>query len=261
MFYNNYMSTTDKMDLGDRMKRFENCFKQFLPRRIPVIIRLDMRAGHSFTAKLAKPFAEDFHKAMAATCKSLAEQVSLTKLVYSQSDEISLLVYDDGIKSEPWFDNNQQKIVSLSACVATLAFNKAWQEVASDESTKKNVAMFDSRVFILPFDEVCNYFLWRQQDASKNSIQMLARSLFSHKSLQGLNGSQLQDKMMLETQVNWNDIATWQKRGFCVLKGQPKEFEKNGQKYTRSYWEVDEENPIFSQDREYVERFVKAGMA
>lgn len=113
------------------------------------------------------------------------------KLVHHQSDEITLLLTNyDKLTTQSWFENNLQKIVSISASLATAKFNEEIQKVYPD----KPLATFDARAWVLPHDEVANYFLWRQQDATKNSISMVAQAHFRHSELEGLNGDQLQDK-------------------------------------------------------------------
>lgn len=233
---------------GNRMKSYEDAYRTKLPKRMPVIIRIDGKAFHTYTKGMKKPFDTDLTYAMWETCKFLAKNVMGCKIVYTQSDEISLLLTNyDKLTTESWFDNNLQKIVSVSASLATAKFNEVMREMYPD----KELAFFDARAYVLPQDEVCNYFLWRQQDATKNSISMVAQANFSQRELNGLNGGQLQDKLMLEKGVNWNDIPTWQKRGSCIIKDF---YDKNGAK--RSRWSVDEEIPVFSQDRDYIEKYV-----
>lgn len=170
------------------------------------------------------------------------------KLVYHQSDEISILLTNyDKLTTQSWFDNNLQKMVSISASMATAKFNEIVREVYPG----KPLATFDSRAWVLPQDEVTNYFLWRQQDASKNSVSMVAQAHFPHKELQGLDSKRLQDKLFLEKGINWNDLPVWQKRGACIIK----------QSYTkgeavRSKWDVDDHIPVFSQNREYINQHV-----
>lgn len=103
--------------------------------------------------------------------------------------------------------------------------------------------MFDSRAFCIPKEDCANYFIWRGKDATRNSINSLAQAYFSQKVLQGLNVNQVQDKLVNEKGINWNDQSTEFKRGACCIKGE------NG-------WEVDEEIPIFTEDRNYIERFI-----
>ncbi|MDE1407038.1 hypothetical protein FDF40_03815 [Clostridium sporogenes] len=233
---------------GDRMKGYENTYRMKLPKRMPIIIRIDGKSFHTYTRGLEKPFDRYLTYAMWETCKYLAQNIMGCKLAYTQSDEISLLLTNyDKLTTESWFDNNLQKIVSVSASLATAKFN----EIMREEYPEKQFALFDARAWVLPKDEVCNYFLWRQQDATKNSISMVAQANFPHNQLQGLNGDQMQDKLFLEKGINWNDIPTWQKRGACIKKIY---FEKNGA--IRNVWDVDLETPIFSQDREYVEQYV-----
>ncbi|WPS85326.1 tRNA(His) guanylyltransferase Thg1 family protein (plasmid) [Brevibacillus halotolerans] len=233
-------------NFGSRMKRYEAASRHYLPTRLPVIIRIDGSHFHSYTKGMDKPFDEDLVQAFWETCKYLASNIMGCKVVYHQSDEISLLLTNnDKLTSQAWFENNLQKIVSVSASLATAKFN----EIMLSKTGK--LATFDSRAWVLPPDEVVNYFLWRQNDATKNSISMVAQANFSHKELQGLNSKQLQDKLMLEKGISWNDLPVWKKRGMCITK----------QKYykgeaLRNKWDVDHETPIFSRDREYLEQYV-----
>ncbi|GAA0408280.1 tRNA(His) guanylyltransferase Thg1 family protein [Paenibacillus motobuensis] len=237
-----------KDDFGNRMKGYENIFRQTLPQRLPVIIRIDGSHFHTFTRGMIKPFDEVLIQAFWETCKYLAENIMGCKLVYHQSDEISILLTNyDKLTTQSWFENNLQKMVSVSASMATAKFN----EVIQKSNPNKELATFDSRAWVLPQDEVTNYFLWRQQDATKNSISMVAQANFPHKELQGLDGKKLQDKLFLEKGINWNDLPVWQKRGACITKQNYKKGE-----VIRSKWDVDLNTPIFSQNREYINQYV-----
>ncbi|ARO21439.1 hypothetical protein B2J90_29000 (plasmid) [Bacillus tropicus] len=233
---------------GDRMKKYENAYRIKLPERMPVIVRIDGAHFHTYTKGCTKPFDQDLAEAFWETCKYLAQNIMGAKLVYHQSDEISILITNyDKLTTQSWFENNLQKIASVSASMATAKFN----EVMRAKYPDKPLATFDGRAQVLPQDEVANYFIWRQQDASKNSISMVAQANFPHKELQGLNGKDMQDKLMTEKNINWNDLPVWQKRGVCIIK---EFYEKNGA--LRSKWSVDHETPMISKDREYVEQFV-----
>jgi len=235
-------------DFGNRMKDYENAYRLTLPRRLPVILRIDGCHFHTFTKGLDKPFDISLTKALWATCMFLAENLMGCKVLYQQSDEISILLTNyDKLTTESWFDNNLQKMVSVSASLATAKFNEQIRLYYPD----KELATFDARAWVVPQDEVVNYFLWRQQDATKNSISMVAQSLFPHQELQGLDGKQLQDKLFVEKGLNWNDLPVWQKRGVCVVK---RSFLKG--EAVRRKWEVDHETPIFSQDRTYMNQYV-----
>ncbi|UJF35806.1 tRNA(His) guanylyltransferase Thg1 family protein [Paenibacillus hexagrammi] len=237
-----------KDDFGNRMKQYEFASRQLLPRRLPVLLRIDGCHFHTFTRGLKKPFDEQLTAAMWETCKFLGAQIMGCRLVYHQSDEISmLLTNDDKWTTEAWFDNNVQKVVSVSASLATAKFNEEIKKVLPD----KELAVFDSRAWVLPHDEVANYFIWRQQDATKNSISMVAQANFSHAELQGLNGKQLQDKLFVERGINWNDLPVWQKRGICITK---QTFMKGTA--VRHKWETDHETPVFTQHRDYIEQYV-----
>lgn len=159
-----------KDDLGDRMKSLEDEFRIYLPKKRPLIIRVDGKGFSAFTRKNFKdrsPFSPKMNSCMEATAKGLLTEIEGAVFAYRQSDEISVFVKDyRSEKSEAWFGNNLQKISSVSASIATAYFNK--------NSGIDNCALFDSRCFVLDFDEVLNYFIWRQKDAIRNSISMLA---------------------------------------------------------------------------------------
>lgn len=248
----------NKNSLGDRMKRFESVSSNVVGFRTPVIIRLDGKAFHTYTKGFEKPWDVILQCAMSQTCKALMKDVQGCQIAYTQSDEISLLLTDyDSIQTQPWFDNKIQKIVSISASIATFAFNESMQI----QGVTDKRALFDSRVFSLPKEEVNNYFIWRQQDAVRNSISSLAQSLFSHKELQGLSANKMQNLMLSERDVNWNNIETQNKRGWCFSKElEPTEGTnpQTGLKETalRTTIKQDLEIPIFSQDRIYIEKFV-----
>ncbi|MCP1222794.1 tRNA(His) guanylyltransferase Thg1 family protein [Sebaldella sp. S0638] len=235
-------------DFGKRMKTYENSYRYTLPRRMPVILRIDGCHFHTFTKGMDKPFDEKLIEAFWETCKFLGENIMGAKLIYHQSDEISILITNyDTIQTDSWFSNNIQKMVSVSASMAAAKFN----EVIRKSYPDKELAFFDSRAWIIPQDEVNNYFTWRQQDATKNSISMTAFANFKHEELHGLSGNQLQEKLFSEKGINWDKFPVWKKRGACVLK---KEYLKEGTVCRR--WETDTDIPIFSKDKNYIERFV-----
>jgi tRNA(His) 5'-end guanylyltransferase len=192
------------------------------------------------------------------TCLYLCSNIEGCKLGYTQSDEISLLLTDyDSLQTQSWFDKNIQKMVSISASMATLQFNKrfimnsAGQIDQSIYTPKYNLAIFDSRVFVLPKEEVCNYFIWRQQDATRNAIQMVGHVNFSPKQLHQKNCNQIQDMLFLEKNINFDEFPVSQKRGICTYK----ESYLLGEA-TRNRWVIDENIPIFTQNRDYIEKYL-----
>ena len=169
----------DRTTLGDRMKNnYENITRYYLTRRMPVIIRIDGRAFHTFTRGFKKPFDDILVSTMQDTMKYLCENIQGCVLGYTQSDEISLVLTDYAeLTTDAWFGNNLQKMCSISASMATLAFNKAFTRNISKQSKRfyteyleekdasyietleiamNKGAMFDSRVFTIPKEEVCN---------------------------------------------------------------------------------------------------------
>lgn len=243
--------------LGDRMKgNYENRTRISLPRRTYTIIRLDGKSFHTYTKGLNKPFDEGFVNDMAETTKYLCENIQGCKFGYVQSDEISLLLTDfDTLATDAWFDGNIQKIASVSSSMATAKFNmlrlgETMKLMEKDEIYLKpkgikefeKLATFDSRVFTIPSrTEVINYFVWRQQDAVRNSIQGLAQSKFSHKELEGKNTSVLQEMMFQKDGTNWDKLDDKLKRGSMVVRvneelvgGPDDKFELG----FRSFWQI-----------------------
>lgn len=220
--------------LSQRMKNYEDVSRIYLPKRLPLVVRCDIRAAHTLTRNLNKPFDARFMAAMDSVAVTLAEEVQTSAVCYQQSDEVSILLHNyKKLNSEAWFDNNLQKIVSISAAIASANFSRLWGASV----------YFDSRAFVLPESEVNNYFLFRQQDSTRNAIQMLGQSKFSHAQLQNKSCYQIQEMLWQEHKINFNDYEPYYKRGRCVVKG------VDG-------WYVDRDIPIFSQDKNYIEQWL-----
>lgn len=238
------MSKNIKDALGTRIKKYEHITRDHLIPRMPVIMRLDGKAFHTFLKNAEKPFDSKVHTAMTNTAYELVKHIQGAVLAYTQSDEISILIKDwHNVKTESWFDNNIQKMVSVSSSIATATFNKDYTHING------KVALFDSRVFNLPEHEVVNYFIWRQQDATRNSIQMLGQHYFSHKKMQGKNQSQIQDMLMeLEAPINWNELSTWKKRGSCIKTSSS--LKESGK--MKRHVDIDHSIPMFTADKNYI---------
>lgn len=251
--------------LGDRMKRYEAVSKTVLVQRMPVILRLDGCHFHTFTKGFAKPFDDVMIKSMQDTMKYLCENIQGCVFGYTQSDEITLVLVDyKNLNSCQWFNNEVQKMCSVAASMAGMAFTRYFATnvlyMSDDDNLKqlkiynsaiKRGAYFDCRAFNVPKEDVANCLLWRQQDATRNSIQSLAQANFSHKELQGLSCNMLQCKLIAEKGINWNDLDTVKKRGSACIKNY---YTENDKIYSK--WVIDYNMPILSQDRNYVEQFV-----
>ena len=265
-----------KDNLGDRMKSYENITRTYLPGRMPVIIRIDGKAFHTFTKGFKKPFDDILTRAMEETAAVLCRDIEGVKVAYTQSDEISLLITNnDTWETQPWFGNNLQKMASVAASIATLAFNRAfWHEVNMVNNDYLNMedteqlktycravekgTTFDARVFVLPADEVCNYFIWRQQDAIRNSIQSMGQAHFSHKELMNKNCENIK-QMLVEKNIKWESLPISCQRGVCVVKKPTKvktQINMKAMTYmemTRNRWTVDDNIPLFWEDRKYID--------
>lgn len=238
---------TDKTSLGDRMKGYENITRNHLISRMPVILRLDGRAFHTFTKGFDKPYDTTFAKTMELTMKYLCENIQGCVFGYTQSDEITLVLVDyQGLNTSSWFDNNIQKMVSVAASMATLEFNRKFSELTLDYS--KMDATFDCRAFNVPKEEVTNCVLFRQNDAIRNSIQALGQAHFSHKELHGKNTEDIITMVKEKTGILWNKLPIEQQRGMCCIKDE------------EGHWVVDYNIPIFKgEGREYIEKLINVG--
>ena len=256
-------------DLDKRMKNYEAIPKTKLMRRTPVVIRIDGRAFHTFTQNLRKPFDTILMEAMQDTTKYLCENIPGCVLGYTQSDEISLVLVDyDTLDKSAWFGYEVQKMCSIVASMTTMRFNKIFTRkvdeayttliFSEDEDYLRALidaidmgACFDARVFNIPKEEVTNYIYWRQADASKNSIQMVGHANFTEEEMHKKSVNDIQDMLMLEKSINWNDFTVSQKRGTCVIK---KPVDKNNKK---EKWVIDYDIPIFKGfARNYVNELV-----
>lgn len=199
-----------KNDLGARMKeQYEWRSRALLARRSYTIVRLDGAHFHTYTKGLEKPFDAQFHRDLVEAARYLCANAMGTQLAYVQSDEISLLLTDFATnQTQSWFNGNIQKIVSTSAALVTAKFN---------ELRPNKIATFDSRAFIIPDPtEVNNYFVWRQQDATRNSIQLAGQHYFSQKQLDRVSCIQIQELLFSKHNVNWNDYPEWFRRGTVI---------------------------------------------
>lgn len=317
------MKNKNTKDIATRMKGYEKSSKHYLTPRVPVMLRIDGRAFHTFTKGLTKPFDDEILlKAMRQTMRTLCEMIPGCVLGYTQSDEITLVILDQNTQADPWFGFCQNKIESITASMATMLFNQAFCEACQDYDerldfamnyynniiinlqrpavgcverinfvapikhaiahnydviykkqkvfhdkyeSKLHTAMFDCRAFSIPREEICNNLIWRQQDATRNSIQQVAHTYFSHGELNNLSCDEIQEKLFQEKGINWNDYPTRLKRGSCCVRKDvffsADEIKKknplyDGEGFTRKKWVIDTEIPIFTQNREYIEEVI-----
>lgn len=208
---------TDKSTLGDRMKLYEGqeSGRRFLP-LLPVCARLDGKAFHTFTRGLRRPFDERMSRLMIDTTRFLVDQTNAA-VGYTQSDEISLLWHPADPRIQIFMDGRIQKMTSILASIATAFFNDRLPSALPDKVG--TLAFFDCRVWTVPNrDEAANAVLWREQDATKNSISMAAQAHFPHAELAGRTGPQMQEMLFTRSGVNWNDYPAFFRRGVYVQR-------------------------------------------
>lgn len=259
---------TDK--LGDRMKHnYEEVSKTRLVRRMPVAVRVDGRSFHTFTRGFVKPFDDILIQSMQETMRKMCREIGGCVFAYQQSDEITFVLVDyASLETQAWFDNEVQKMASISASMATLFFNQAFSDAVSsakahapgldpklqevyDRAAVKG-AMFDARVFNIPKEEVTNMVLWRQQDAMRNSVEMVARSQYSDRQLFRKNTDQMKQMLKEEKGIDWDALPVYKQRGSACIKEVCD---------TRTRWKVDLEMPILKGDgRKYLDDLIYVGV-
>lgn len=202
--------TIDNTPLGDRMKAYEFTFRPTMPRRAYTLMRLDGRAFHTYLKNAKKPFDDAFVKHMDHVAVALCQEIQGAQFAYTQSDEVSLLITDfQSLQTEPWFGGRVDKMTSISASLAAVVMDRWQKQVWRPQ--------FDCRVWSMTDPvEVANYFVWRQRDAVRNSIQMLAQHYYKPRALEGKSTDELQDILFREQGVNWNDLDAGLKHGRII---------------------------------------------
>jgi tRNA(His) guanylyltransferase len=215
------------MDLGDRMKAYEETFRQKLPIRMPAVVRLDGKAFHTLTRGCEKPFDNKIHTALREATIAVMEEMP-ARLAYGQSDEVSFLLIDyNKFDSEQWFDGNVQKIASVAASIMGAHFTKEYGKPG----------YFDARAFVVPERDIVNYFIWRQRDCIRNSISACAQAEFSPKELHGKNSDQMKE-MLAGIGKPYDAVASYWRLGIVSSRG-----ESMGA-------------PNFTEDRDFLKQFL-----
>jgi len=197
------------MTIGDRIKSYEATFNHLLINREPVFIRIDGKSFHSFTKHMEKPFDMKLIEAMIVAGEKTAKEMMCFKLGYHQSDEFTfMLLNTDTYETQAWFNNEINKLVSISASLFTAYFNKEMEGTT---------AVFDSRAFNVPLDDAPNVFIWRQRDWERNSLQMLSGSLYSHKELINKKKADMHE-LIFQKGKNWNDLPDILKNGTFITR-------------------------------------------
>lgn len=196
------------MDMGDRMKAYEETFRQVLPIRMPAVIRLDGKAFHTLTRDCPRPFDPKLRDAIVQATAAILEEIP-ARVAYHQSDEVSMLLVDyNRFDTEQWFAGAVQKMVSVAASMMGVEFSSRWGKPG----------YFDARVFAVPERDIKNYFVWRQRDAMRNAVSMAAQAHFSPKQLHGLNSDEMV-ALLKKKDVVFEEFPAWFRQGSVVLKG------------------------------------------
>lgn len=264
-----------KDDFGNRMKAYEAVTDMRLPGLTPVIVRVDGKCFHTLTKKLKKPFDPIFNEVMELTMLGLCERLPNVRFAYVQSDEISLVMLERNVHSESWFGNRLQKIASLTASYATKLFTyklssslvrngimnednmEEWDD--SEYVGLLDDAVFDCRAFPVPERDVCNYFIWRQQDCLRNAIQGAGQAYIGKKELHGMNSNEIIASLK-EKGYAFSDFSARERLGAAcyqvmTMVGTP---QKGGIGFTnRKKYRIDANIPLFRENREFIEKHME----
>ncbi len=200
------------MKLGDRIKEYEKTFYHSALKRMPLMIRVDGRAFHTFTRNMEKPFDPYFMKAMVESALAVAQEMQGFKAAYVQSDEVTFCLTDyDNTGTQGWFGYELPKVISISAALMSVHFSKYFHYT-------KKALVFDSRAFSIPKEDVVNAFLWRAQDWQRNSLQMYCRSIFSHKELFKKSRNEMVAMLARKGKDWWEDPTPQESNGTFIMK-------------------------------------------
>jgi tRNA(His) 5'-end guanylyltransferase len=244
------MGRSYKDPMGDRFKKYEACSSTILMKGAPTIIRLDGKAFHTWVkkAKCELPYDKSLINCMSRAAAAIMGEIGgIARFAYIQSDECSIVLNDSlNIHTDPWFGNKVQKITSVAASIMSVNFNIDWW---GEDAPFGHLAYFDARVFQVPsLSEMHNAILWRQFDASRNSVSQYAHQIFSQKELYKKSCAEMQEMMFQKTGFKWNDAPTWTKRGVIIRREEEGVTQPVGNGYFGCDWEI----PLFNEDPDYL---------
>lgn len=226
------------MNLSDRMKKYESVYKHSLTPRTPTIIRIDGKNFSSYLKYLKTPFHDEVKNLMNMSMEFLCNNIQNAIFGCTHSDEISILLNDwKNLNTQQTFNGVQNKLESISASMVTASFNLNKQFVLDTSLRNLEPAIFDSRVFQLPREEVTNYFIWRQKDSIRNSVSSYARTFYSHKQLQNKSCEDMKNMLKSDEHLPWENLENWKKYGTA---------------YSHEN-KLDLKIPLFTKDRNYIE--------
>lgn len=237
------------MQLSERMREYELASKTRFPKRVPILIRADGKKFSKFVKDFEAPFDSLLGEMLKLTAFNVAKKLDGCVFFTQHSDEMSFFINTYQTLNQKGLMNlTKHKIDSEVASMITLEFVK--QLVANDLThLLDKFKGFDARSWVLPKDEVVNYFFERQTSSKRNSIQMYARQYFTQKEINGLSGLLMIEKMREEKNFDWESVDTWHKYGWL---GYP--VLHHGKLTNR--WEVDEAEYLREDGRDLLTKYV-----
>lgn len=224
----------EKDPFGMRIKGYESASETYLDKTKYTIVRIDGHGFSKWTKGFNKPFDDFIVRSISETSRALMEEFKAV-VAYSQSDEITLILEPD---DNLIYSGRIQKITSLMASFASMTFNRLIQEeminidldfvegkyakYPEDKITflksKAGKAFFDARVFQVDSDtEAFNSLLWRTFDCKRNSKNVFAQSILSHKQCQNKTSDELV-QLCAELGHYWHDLPEKYRYGILWKK-------------------------------------------
>ncbi len=256
-------------DLGDRQKAYEAAYDYSIIGRIPVIVRVDGRAFSKVTRDVPKPYCKKTSTAMAYTMFETIKQIDGATFGYTQSDEITFVIYKPYSKksdSDTWFNNRIQKICTATASMATYYFNEFLHTPESPNIS--GPAFFDARVFGLPdVTETINNLIFRQQDCRVNAISSATIAELGRKYgrkeafniLQSKKTSDRIDILKSECDIDFEEAYPTQFKMGAAAYRAPRIIETPNGQATRIKWYLDKSPPSFINDRIWLVNLLSNG--
>lgn len=201
-------------DFDKEMRIYEESMDQFILPDMYIAVRLDGRSFTRLTKEICKfeaPFDVKFRDLMVETVKTLMNAGFRIVYGYTESDEISLLFHPE----DNTFGRKVRKINTTLAGEASAAFSLALGKVAT----------FDCRVVPLPNkNRVADYFLWRQEDSHRNSLNahcywaLRKEGENQNSATMELEGKSVsyKNELLYQKGINYNTLPLWQKRGIGI---------------------------------------------
>jgi len=247
--------------LKDRISSYEDAYNYSIIQKLPIVVKLNGRSFSKLTSLLNKPFDIQFLNVMQDVCIKVAMDAEGCVFAYSFNDEIILILKNDqSIRTMPWYDNNIQKIASVTSSLASIQFFSSAQKY---NLNILGAPVFTSQVFAVPnITEAVNVLIAKQQQSIQSCISFacfyetikeyddisLARSTLTQKTIDE------KIELLQDLNVDYNSLNPEFKKGFACYKV-PKVFDNE----IKKKWIINNDIPTFSNNHEFITNILSIG--